>query len=84
MFAVASTIPARQAERWLLWLAAVGRLTGSRATGYLRWSNLTDADRTALVDELLKRTRRLARIDLPAMLGKPWSEIHALTTKLVV
>ena len=51
------------AERWLVWMTT-RTLTVSRSTSYPPWAELNDADWAAMIDELLERTRRLARIDL--------------------
>jgi glycosyltransferase involved in cell wall biosynthesis len=73
---VAMGVPAQRSERWLLWLATVGRLTASRATPYLPWAQFTEADRVAMIDELLDRIRRLDRIDLPTLLEARWNDIR--------
>ena len=73
---VALRVPARRSERWLLWLATVGRLTASRATTYLPWAELTEEDRIGMIDDLLARIQRLNRIDLPTLLAAPWNEIR--------
>lgn len=73
---VAMSIPAQPSERWLLWRAAVGRLTASQATGYLPWADFTDGDREAMIDDLLRRITRLDVIDLPTLLNAEWDEVR--------
>lgn len=73
---VTTHVPAQRSERWLLWLTTVGRLTASRATPYLPWAELTDADRVSMIDGLLARIRRLDRIDLPGLLATSWDDIR--------
>jgi glycosyltransferase involved in cell wall biosynthesis len=72
---VAMRIAESRAECWLLWMTTLNRLTASRATSYLPWADLADEDRAAMIDELLERTRRLARIDLDTLLGASWRVI---------
>jgi hypothetical protein len=76
---VAMTVPASRSERWLLWLATVNRLTASRATLYLPWADFTDVDRVTMIDELLTRTQRLARIDMRSLLDASWDQIRRHT-----
>ena len=57
-------------------MTTLNRLTASRSTSYLPWAELNDEDRAAMIDELLERTRRLARIDLVTLLGASWRVIR--------
>jgi glycosyltransferase involved in cell wall biosynthesis len=80
---VALGVAGSRAERWLVWLTTLNRLTASRATSYLPWEDLTEGDRLAMTDELLERTRRLGRIDLVTMLGAKWRVIRRRSHEFV-
>jgi len=73
---VATRISAHQSERWMLWFATLIRLTSSRATPYLPWSEFTPSDRIALIDALLARAHDLQRIELPTWLSAASDEIR--------
>jgi hypothetical protein len=83
MLEVAMRVTRLPTERWLVWDAILCRLTASRATQYLPWDELGDADRFWLVNELIARIDRLRRVDLPGLLGESWEEIRGRSLSLV-
>jgi glycosyltransferase involved in cell wall biosynthesis len=83
LLAVAMGVPSSESQRWELWQATVMRLTASKATSYLPWSEMTDMERAGMVDDLLVRVTDLGRVDLASLLGRGLDEIRGRSLQLV-
>ena len=79
MLEQALQIEANEQERRLLWLAAVARLVSPRTAGsFLPIAQLTEAERTDMLDSFLK-SARTSSMDIPKALDAAWDEIDSWT-----
>jgi hypothetical protein len=80
MLEQAMRVDATPQERRLLWLAAVGRLVSPQtAAGYVPVATLTAAERASRLDGFLRYLGTARSIDIPALLGAGWEDIHRWT-----
>jgi glycosyltransferase involved in cell wall biosynthesis len=81
MLEQAMLVDAYASDRRLLWLAAVARLTSPRtAARHIPIAAMDASVRAALLDAFFDYVRTVKGIDVPALLGARWDDVHRWTT----